>query len=144
MHIGRHNCLWCLITSSQLAEPLATRGPIANRTLETLREDHSRFMSRGHGNLKQAKNVIGDILFDIPLENVFSNIYNHQVHNYYNYRSAYLVCTCLLAYSTVYGHCWRRPVQNWTSSWYSQVVVVALVGVPSSHIVRVPWDGGPL
>ena len=71
--LGRHNCLWCHITSSCLAKPLAERGRYKERTLETLQSDHKKFISIAGGNLKKAKefnNVIGDYFFDIPLENV--------------------------------------------------------------------------
>ncbi len=70
---GRHNCLWCHITSADLSIPLAKRGPSAPRSLQTLKDDHSRFTSQGHGDLKVAKlynNVIGKTIFDIPLDNV--------------------------------------------------------------------------
>ncbi len=71
--LGRHNCLWCTIPSSKLVEPLASRGSFPARTLDSLKADHSRFTSEGHGNLKREKlfnNVIGEALFVIPLDNV--------------------------------------------------------------------------
>lgn len=43
------------------------------RNLQNLKKDHQDFLEKGGGNLKNAKlhnNVIGDIIFDIPLENV--------------------------------------------------------------------------
>ena len=74
---GRHNCLWCLITSSDLKKPLADRqrsmNPTPLRTLDSLRSDHQSFMSAG-GILNDAKehnNVIGELFFDIPIENVW-------------------------------------------------------------------------
>ena len=69
---GRHNCLWCLITSSRLKEPLAQRGRLPERSLDSLTSDHSKFVSSG-GDIRNAKsynNVIENYFFDIPLENV--------------------------------------------------------------------------
>ncbi len=70
---GRHNCLWCLIPSAKLRDPLAQRGSFPLRTLETLQSDYGRFTSQGHGFLKYAKdynNVIGESILEIPLDNV--------------------------------------------------------------------------
>ena len=70
---GRHNCLWCHITSSNLKVPLEKRGCCTPRSLETLQADYKLFMSAGGGNIKLAKlynNVIEPYFFDIPLENV--------------------------------------------------------------------------
>ena len=69
--LGRHCCLWCTIPSSQLKVPLQRRGRFPARTLETLRSDLAAFASVGY-DPKQAKecNVIGEYIFDIPLENV--------------------------------------------------------------------------
>ncbi len=71
--VCRHNCLWCTIPSSKLAEPPSKRTPFPLRSLESLAEDHRKFLTQGKGNLKVAKlynNVISDTLFDIPLTNV--------------------------------------------------------------------------
>lgn len=71
--LGRHNCLWCHIPSSKLLEPPLQRGPFPPRSLESLKADYARFISEGRGNLKNAKNfnnVINEIIFDIPLDNV--------------------------------------------------------------------------
>ena len=71
--IGRHNCLWCHITSANLKVPLEKRGCCPPRTLETLQSDYEHFMTAGGGNIKVAKaynNVIEPYFFDIPLENV--------------------------------------------------------------------------
>lgn len=78
--LGRHNCLWCHITSSDLKIPLAERKGTARatpRTLETLRADHQSFLLAG-GLLDDAKNhhnVIDQHFFDIPLENVLNIIF---------------------------------------------------------------------
>lgn len=70
---GRHNCLWCLITSNQLKIPLAQRGRMAERNLGLLHDDHQRFLSEVGGDLSKAKhynNVIGEPILEIPLDNV--------------------------------------------------------------------------
>ncbi len=74
--ICRHNCLWCLITRSKLAEPKDKRGSYAARSLDSLKADYARFTSQGHGNRSLAKeynNVIGAIILDIPIDNVKKN-----------------------------------------------------------------------
>ena len=70
---GRHNCLWCLIPSSSLKVPLEVRGRFKERSLDSLKSDHSKFLSDGGGDIRKAKffnNVIEEYFFDIPLENV--------------------------------------------------------------------------
>ena len=70
---GRYNCLWCLIPSSKLIESPAKRGSFPMRSLESLKADHTRFLTEGQGNLRVAKqynNAIGEIFFVIPLNNV--------------------------------------------------------------------------
>ncbi len=57
----------------KLSETPSKRGSFPARSLESLQEDHARFLSEGRGNLKVAKNynnVIGVALFQIPLSNV--------------------------------------------------------------------------
>lgn len=69
---GKHNCLWCLITSSELKIPLDVRGRKVTRSLDTLWSDNRRFQEAG-GNITKAKlfnNVIGEPILDIPLDNV--------------------------------------------------------------------------
>lgn len=71
--------MWCHITSDQLKIPPGTRGSCTKRSLQSLRTDHDSF-ERAGGQLKNAKfhhNVIGDYIFDIPLENV-TMIINHK------------------------------------------------------------------
>ena len=61
---GRHNCLWCLIPSSKLIESPAKRGSFPMRSLESLKADHTRFLTEGRGNLRVAKqynNAIGEV-----------------------------------------------------------------------------------
>ena len=69
---GRHCCLWCHIASSSLKIPLSVRGRSLDRTLQTLRSDHDKFLQAG-GNIKNAKhfnNEIDKAMFDIPLMQV--------------------------------------------------------------------------
>ena len=70
---GRHNCLWCLIVSSDLKKPRGKRKNYPLRTLDSLRSDYQGFLMAG-ADLKEAKshnNVIGEHFFDIPIENVW-------------------------------------------------------------------------
>lgn len=70
--VGRHNCLWCTIRSSDLKTPLQVRGRSPARSLESLRSDHQKFVNAG-SQLKQAKefnNAIHEPFFDIPLDQV--------------------------------------------------------------------------
>ena len=70
---GRHNCLWCLTTSTNLQKPLSVRGRSAPRSLEELRRDHNRFMEETGGNtnrVKEFNNALGLPLLDIPLDQV--------------------------------------------------------------------------
>ncbi len=75
IHVGRHCCLWCTITSEQLNTPRATRAAVQLRTLDNLAEKYTDFLN-DNGNLKKAKfhqNVIHETSFDIPLIQVKSN-----------------------------------------------------------------------
>lgn len=104
-------------------------------------------MTVGHGNLKVAKNfnnVIGETLFNIPLDNVCYYKHSHLLATTPRilYRFAYLVYTCHWASTTGCGHYWRRPALGWTSSWQREVAVGAVL--PSTVTMRVPSDSGPL
>lgn len=70
--IGRHNCLWCLITSEHLKIPLATRGARPPRTLEGIKKDHDRFLANGaiHTKAKEFNNAMAPHFFDIELQEV--------------------------------------------------------------------------
>ena len=118
--LGRHNCLWCLIPSSKLVEPVVQRGSFPARSLESLKADHTRFTSQGRGKLRQAKNfnnVIGEAIFDIPLDNV-RNIFKKIILTIdLTNRCAYLAFTCHLGSLIDSGPSWKRPVASWTSSW---------------------------
>ena len=113
---GRHNCLWCLITSSELKIPLEERkskGQSTPRTLESLRADHQSFVSSG-GDLNTAKdhnNVIEEQFFNIPLENVQSfNVNNTQSLYTLNLcRYVFPVFTLHLASTIVSGPCLVVP-----------------------------------
>ena len=72
MCIGRHCCLWCLITQADLKIPLEQRGRFPTRSVESLRNDYKSFTESG-GDLKHAKlfnNSIGEPIFNLPLEKV--------------------------------------------------------------------------
>ena len=72
-YIGRHNCLHCIIKSSDLKIPLSERGRSPSRDLQNLAADYNSFSTGGGGHLRNAKhynNVIQPHFFDIPLENV--------------------------------------------------------------------------
>ena len=72
IHLGRHCCLWCNTDQQQMARPRETRGQQEPRTLDTLQHDLQRFQSAG-GLMKEAKhynNVIGLVLFHVPLDQV--------------------------------------------------------------------------
>lgn len=75
--IGLHCCLWCLIPKEDLLKPKKARGLYPKRTLESLKEHHQKFKDLG-SNLKKAKqcyNVIGEAVFDIPLNRVRNYAY---------------------------------------------------------------------
>lgn len=70
--IGRHCCLWCLITYEALQKPRGTRGRFAQRTLQNIEADHKRFLDDG-ADMKKAKffnNAITPHFFDIPIDHV--------------------------------------------------------------------------
>ena len=88
------------------------------RTLQTLCDDYSRFISQGGGYIKMAKkynNVIGPYFFDIPLKmyDTFSDNFNDTNHKLLN-RCAYLDYTCRWGYTIGSGHCWMMRAMNWT------------------------------
>ena len=111
--LGRHCCLWCTIPSSQLKVPLQQRGRFPARSLETLKSDYADFVSTGYDpkQAKECNNVIGEYIFDIPLENVQLILGNPTVQyqvtqtNTNANRSAYLDSTFLWGFSIDCGHC---------------------------------------
>ena len=91
LHIGRHCCLWCLITSEQLKLPRGTRQGVSLRSLDTLAHSYSEYLADG-ANLKRAKfhqNVIGEAFFDVPLSQVSQSTCTN--HN----------CVGLIIYSSI-------------------------------------------
>lgn len=71
---GRHCCLWCHITQSELKVAPDDR-PVqpTSRSLSTLKKNHTEFQTRGKGNSSVAKeyyNVLQEPFFDIPLNQV--------------------------------------------------------------------------
>ena len=77
VHVGRHCCIWCEISSEQLKIPLERRGSIQARTLESLKRDYERFVQNG-ANVKNAKlynNVIHEYLWAIPIDQVHIHMY---------------------------------------------------------------------
>lgn len=73
INVGRHCCLWCLITSSQLKLPPSSRGPVSLWTTESICTDYEGFEKSGK-KIKEAKNhnnVIEKPFFiSIPLSQV--------------------------------------------------------------------------
>ena len=66
-HTGRHCCLWCIASKSEMQTPLSERGRLQLRSLEHLKEYYSKFQAAG-GNIKKAKeyyNVIRPHFFEI-------------------------------------------------------------------------------
>ena len=118
---GRHCCLWCHITSASLKIPLSVRGRSLNRTLQTLRSDHDKFLQAG-GNIKNAKhfnNVIDKAMFDIPLmqvrhKNDMLNIIAIILLHTYIYRFAFQAYISPWVYLKESGPYSRTAVPNLT------------------------------
>ena len=52
---------------------LAMLMPFPSRSLDSLKEDHSRFLTHGHGDIHEVKNynnIIGGAIFDILIDDV--------------------------------------------------------------------------
>ena len=72
---GRHPCLWCEVTSEQMQHPKFVRenSMPSKRTLQNLQQHHDAFMYKCNNKLSLAKtvyNVMDDIFFEIPLDQV--------------------------------------------------------------------------
>jgi hypothetical protein len=72
-YLGRHPCLWCEVTQDEMKIPKDER-VTTKRSLQQLQENLEAFQMKG-SNLKYAKekeirNVIDDIYFNIPLDQV--------------------------------------------------------------------------
>lgn len=80
-YTGRHNCLWCLITSEELKIPIATRGAKPPRTLQGIKDDYARFLANGgiHTKVKEFNNAMAPHFFDIEIQQV--QHYLMHVHN---------------------------------------------------------------
>lgn len=98
MGLGRHNCLWCLITSEQLKIPLTTRGAKPPRTLQSIKDDYARFLSNGgvHARAKE---------------------YNNAMAPHFLVRSVHQACILHSESFIDFFRCWRMSVISWTFSW---------------------------
>ncbi|XP_057290698.1 uncharacterized protein LOC130657379 [Hydractinia symbiolongicarpus] len=69
---GRHSCLFCNITSKLMNIPVFTRKKFKKRSLATLEENLADFRESGGSpkNAKEFYNVIDNIFFDIPIDQV--------------------------------------------------------------------------
>eukprot|EP00731_Ephydatia_muelleri_P004935 Em0002g1111a len=69
---GCYPCPYCIIHSEMMATPLSVRGHAAQRTLETMRADHQRYVSAGSIKRDAQKfyNCISPPIFDIPVSQV--------------------------------------------------------------------------
>ena len=71
---GCHSCLWCNITSDMLCVPRLTRiNMLQLPSLESLEYNLNVFQNKYNSNLKKAKfarNVVADVFFKVPLEQV--------------------------------------------------------------------------
>ena len=93
--IGKHNCLWCEISSDQLKTPRCEREPSQKRSLQSLQRDYEGFV-RGGGDIRSAKdyhNVIQPYFFEIPLNQVSLKLHNY---SYNHAEASQSVCNFLL------------------------------------------------
>ena len=73
MVVGRHCCLWCLITAKDMNVPKFIRPTAELRTLDNLKQHHTQFCNEFNHDSKSAKkcfNVIDEVQFNIPIEQV--------------------------------------------------------------------------
>ena len=69
--VGRHCCLWCTIDRQSMQHTPAERGAFPLRTLEMLTREYGNFHHQGSKvQAKDFKNVIGEALFQVPLDQV--------------------------------------------------------------------------
>ena len=77
-----------------MATPLSVRGHAAQRTLETMRADHQRYVSAGSIKRDAQKfyNCISPPIFDIPVSQVHTCVSNieHITHMHHLNRSVHL------------------------------------------------------
>ena len=84
---GRHCCLWCYATYDQMRQDSETREHINKRTLESIKKDLELFKEKFGGNLKHAKeanNIIDDIYFPIPIDQVHFICIQQKLNNQSN------------------------------------------------------------
>ena len=118
---GRHCCLWCTIRNTELKVPLSERGRSPLRSLQSMEQDHQKFLNAG-GVLKKANeynNVIGTALLPIPLEKVHVCHYSttdifYQPHFI---RTAFQDFTCPSEYLTDFSPYWRASVSGLMWQW---------------------------
>ncbi|XP_078671099.1 uncharacterized protein LOC144911160 [Branchiostoma floridae x Branchiostoma belcheri] len=70
---GLTPCLWCHITQEEIRDKDNCRLRIPPRTLNSLAEDHLKFVRDGKGAHKLAKlyhNAIAPVMFDVPIDQV--------------------------------------------------------------------------
>ena len=82
LHTGKHCCLWCNISTDEMAQPLLDRGRSQPRTLEGLQADYNSFQAGG-GCLRNTKlhhNVIAPHFFDVPISQVYKSKMEQQLH----------------------------------------------------------------
>ena len=128
--LGRHCCLWCLITQEQLKLPPSTRGSVTARTTKSICEDHEKYVKAG-ANPKMAKhhnNCISKPFFSLPClchRCVHDNITSYTLHiPYVNIRCAPQDYTSHWASSYDYLCFWKTPVIILISQQSLQVLQV--------------------
>ena len=65
--------MFCNITTSQMQLPPSERIQTTPRTLQSLRDDLLKFQTEGKNDIKNAKeynNVIDDVMFNVPIDQV--------------------------------------------------------------------------
>eukprot|EP00731_Ephydatia_muelleri_P032590 Em0024g134a len=69
---GCYPCPYCIIHSEMMGTPLSVRGDAAQRTLETMHDDHQRYVSAGSIKRDAQKfyNCISPPIVDIPVSQV--------------------------------------------------------------------------
>ena len=73
--------------------------------------------------------MIGEYIFDIPLENVWNFMLDTNNHNKQpSCRSAFLDSISLLAFLIACGHCLRVPATSLIYSWLQQVAGMVVQG----------------
>ena len=116
-NLGRHCCLWCTITYSQIQkspeklreERRKAKQPEETplRDLEMLKVDYNKLQVECGGDISKAKeynNVIMPYLLDIPLDMVSYTQTQTLTFTLLQIRCAYQVSTFPSAYTTVCGN----------------------------------------